>query len=203
MMNKTFHFSDKIKDFLFSGCHIESGPDLIAAMGAVFLVAVFLELMKLLNAKLKQRRCKNPLEVGQKSAPRRNSSINGQSSGQQSPLLSSLRIPSSVSKIRQRRLKFHLIEAVLHIFQVTFGYILMLVVMTYNGFLFITVVVALCAGYFFLAPLQRMREPWRVPVRHESLTDSEGKSCGVSSGSVAIVESAEHIQSSRYGTLYQ
>ncbi|XP_038063681.1 high affinity copper uptake protein 1-like isoform X2 [Patiria miniata] len=203
MMNKTFHFSDMIMDFLFQGCNIDSWPDMIAAVGAVFLVAVFLELMKLLNSKLKQKRCKSPLEGMQEPVTKRQSSINGQSGTQQSPLLASLRIPSSVSKIRQRRLKFHMVESILHIFQVSIGYILMLVVMTYNAYLLITVVLALTAGYFFLAPLRRMREPRRVPVRHESLTDSEQRAFSGSTSSTAIIESAENVQNPHYGSLYE
>lgn len=91
------------------------------------------------------------------------------------------------------RVKFHIVESVLHMFTVGIGYILMLIVMTYNTYLFITVVVALTAGFLFLGPLRSMKAPHKVPARHRSLTDTEQRplTCTESESHPSLVESAE------------
>ena len=46
---------------------------------------------------------------------------------------------------------FHIIQSLLHVVQVGYGYILMLVAMTYNGWLFLAVCFGAGLGYFIFA----------------------------------------------------
>ncbi|XP_071802446.1 protein SLC31A2-like [Asterias amurensis] len=202
-MIMTFHFSDKIPPLLFYPWEINSWLDLVLAIFIVFLIATFLELIKVLAVKLRQKRQQIPLLSLQESEPTpRPSTINGNHTTEQTPLLSSMRIPSSVSKIRRRRFKFHIVESVLHMFTVGFGYILMLIVMTYNTYLFITVVFSLTAGFLFLGPLRSMTTPPKIPARHQSLTDAEERSLGQSDSRPSVVECAESSQRPYYRGLY-
>ena len=45
----------------------------------------------------------------------------------------------------------HLVQSLLHILQVTISYLLMLTAMTYNGWLFISIVTGAGAGYFLFS----------------------------------------------------
>ncbi|KAK8725241.1 hypothetical protein OTU49_010768 [Cherax quadricarinatus] len=81
------------------------------------------------------------------------------------------------------RVKFHILQSFLHILHLTVGYILMLVVMTYNAYFTIAVVVGAGLGYFFFAVFDL---PSRVlgtyystlpKVPTNSTQGSEGNSC--------------------------
>ncbi len=45
----------------------------------------------------------------------------------------------------------HVVQSLLHVIQVSVSYLLMLVVMTYNGWLFISVATGAGVGYFLFA----------------------------------------------------
>lgn len=51
----------------------------------------------------------------------------------------------------KRRVKFHILQSFLHVLHLTIGYILMLVVMTYNAYFTIAVVGGAGLGYYFFA----------------------------------------------------
>ncbi len=46
---------------------------------------------------------------------------------------------------------FHILQSILHVVQVGLGYLLMLVAMTYNGWLFLAVIFGAGVGYFIFA----------------------------------------------------
>ncbi|RWS20211.1 high affinity copper uptake protein 1-like protein [Leptotrombidium deliense] len=57
--------------------------------------------------------------------------------------------------IGRRFRKAHIIQSVLHIFQVAFGYILMLLAMTYNVWIFLAIVLGAGVGYFLFTANSR------------------------------------------------
>ena len=54
-------------------------------------------------------------------------------------------------------LRVHIIQTVLHMLQVTISYFLMLIVMTYNVWLFIAVILGAGTGYFLFARFRESR----------------------------------------------
>ena len=59
----------------------------------------------------------------------------------------------------------HIIQTLLHMLQVTISYFLMLIVMTYNVWLFIAVVLGAGTGYFLFA---RFRGPAKMRLQDEN-----------------------------------
>ncbi|XP_035667849.1 probable low affinity copper uptake protein 2 isoform X2 [Branchiostoma floridae] len=71
---------------------------------------------------------------------------------ERTPLLKS---PPDVALTRKRKLRYHLAQSLLHVLQVVLAYCLMLVVMTYNGWLAIAVFLGAGLGYFvFFADME-------------------------------------------------
>lgn len=50
---------------------------------------------------------------------------------------------------------FHILQSILHVIQVGLGYLLMLVAMTYNGWLFLAVIFGAGIGYFIFAACRK------------------------------------------------
>ena len=55
----------------------------------------------------------------------------------------------------------HSAQSALHVVQVGLGYILMLLAMTYNGWLFLSVTVGAGIGYFIFARVRHLSSPFR------------------------------------------
>ncbi len=54
---------------------------------------------------------------------------------------------------------FHILQSFLHVVQVGLGYLLMLVAMSYNGYLFLAVVFGAGFGYFIFAVFRKKSSP--------------------------------------------
>ncbi|KAI8507798.1 hypothetical protein Bbelb_140380 [Branchiostoma belcheri] len=138
-MRMSFYF-DTDATILFSGWTVQDALGLGFSVFAIAAMAVLLEGLKRFVWWLGKRRQKDPLDV-------RNNIQESPDSPGMSPLLRSLQFPPSIEHIERRRLKFHLAQSLLHVLEVVLAYCLMLVVMTYNGWLAIAVFLGAGIGY--------------------------------------------------------
>ena len=60
----------------------------------------------------------------------------------------------------------HSLQSALHVVQVGLGYILMLLAMTYNGWLFLAVILGAGIGYFSFARVRHLSSPFREQQDH-------------------------------------
>ncbi|XP_019623641.1 PREDICTED: probable low affinity copper uptake protein 2 [Branchiostoma belcheri] len=148
-MRMSFYF-DTDATILFSGWTVQDALGLGFSVLAIAAMAVLLEGLKRFVWWLGKRRQKDPLDV-------RNNIQETPDSQGMSPLLRSLQFPPSIEHIERRRLKFHLAQSLLHVLEVVGAYCLMLVVMTYNGWLAIAVFLGAGIGYFIFAGNMNIR----------------------------------------------
>ncbi|KAM6110417.1 LOW QUALITY PROTEIN: high affinity copper uptake protein 1 [Pterocles gutturalis] len=133
MMAMTFHFSCENVPLLFSGLTINTPGEMAGAFVAVFFLAMFYE-------GLKSRECLLRIQVSIRynsmPVPGPNGTI----------------LMETHKTVGQQMLSFpHLLQTVLHIIQVVVSYFLMLIFMTYNGYLCIAVAAGAGMGYFFFS----------------------------------------------------
>ncbi|XP_055974751.1 high affinity copper uptake protein 1-like [Sorex fumeus] len=121
MMPMTFYFGYKKVELLFAGLLIDSASAMALAFVAVFLLAMGYEGLKRAGEWLRAQCSPVPRSDGTcpKDAPR-------------------LQLLSAR----------HLLQAMLHVLQVTLSYLLMLTAMTYNAYLFLALLAGAGAGYW-------------------------------------------------------
>ncbi|KAL4219039.1 hypothetical protein ACF0H5_021622 [Mactra antiquata] len=138
-MGEYFFFSKDVKNFIFEDLNLKGTGGVIGACLICFAFTLLLEATKSLLYYLSLRINQNPLTYG-----RTDTSINHD----RSTLFSALMIPTSMSQIRRQRLKFHISGYFLHTVDVIIGYLLMLSVMSYDAYIFISVIIGSGVGYF-------------------------------------------------------
>ncbi|KAM4634330.1 high affinity copper uptake protein 1 isoform 1-T2 [Polymixia lowei] len=134
-MVMTFYFGYNNVELLFTGLLINSPGEMVAACLGVFLLAVFYE----------------GLKIGREVLLRR-SQVNIRYNSMPIPGTDGTVLVETHKTVGQRMLSSsHLLQTLLHILQVFVSYLLMLVFMTYNGFLCIAVAMGAGAGYFLFS----------------------------------------------------
>ncbi|XP_006022724.1 high affinity copper uptake protein 1 isoform X6 [Alligator sinensis] len=135
MMDMTFHFSYKNVPLLFSGLVINTPGEMAGAFVAVFFLAMFYEGLKIARECL-LRKSQVSIRYNSMPVPGPNGTI----------------LMETHKTVGQQMLSFpHLLQTVLHIIQVVVSYFLMLIFMTYNGYLCIAVAAGAGTGYFFFS----------------------------------------------------
>ncbi|XP_053652196.1 uncharacterized protein [Cherax quadricarinatus] len=172
-MHMSYYFSSTVYDFLFKGVNIITTWGMVSLCLGLVSLSVLAEGFKVARSQL--------LKV----AASRKTGCNKYDIPERSPLLMSESFLGRRNQklLYKRRVKFHILQSFLHILHLTVGYILMLVVMTYNAYFTIAVVVGAGLGYFFFAVFDL---PSRVlgtyystlpKVPTNSTQGSEGNSC--------------------------
>nr|XP_045625747.1 uncharacterized protein LOC123775015 isoform X3 [Procambarus clarkii] len=123
-MHMSYYFSSTVCDFLFKGVNIITTWGMVSLCLGLLSLSVLAEGFKVARSQL--------LKV----AASRKTGCNKYEIPERSPLL---------------MVKFHILQSFLHVVHLTIGYILMLVVMTYNAYFTIAVVSGAGLGYFFFA----------------------------------------------------
>ncbi|XP_063066357.1 high affinity copper uptake protein 1 isoform X1 [Engraulis encrasicolus] len=159
MMQMTFYFGCKNVELLFAGLVINTPGEMVGACIACFLLAIFYEGLKIGREFLLRR---NQVNVRYNSMPVPGADgtvlmeTHKTVGGVPQPLNFKSNSVDSLSSrermYRQRMLSLaHLIQTLLHIIQVVVSYFLMLVFMTYNGYLCIAVAAGAGVGYFLFS----------------------------------------------------
>uniref|UniRef100_A0A8C2H982 Copper transport protein n=3 Tax=Cyprinus carpio TaxID=7962 RepID=A0A8C2H982_CYPCA len=135
MMQMTFYFGYKNVELLFAGLVINTPGGMVGACIGVFLLAVFYEGLKIAREFLLRR---NQVNVRYNSMP--------------VPGADGTVLMETHKTVGQRMLSLaHFFQTFLHIIQVVVSYFLMLVFMTYNGYLCIAVAAGAGFGYFLFS----------------------------------------------------
>ncbi|XP_041094405.1 high affinity copper uptake protein 1 [Polyodon spathula] len=135
MMHMVFYFGYQEVELLFSGLVINSVGEMVGACIAVYLLAVLYEGLKIGREFLLRR---SQVSVRYNSMP--------------VPGPSGTVLMETHKTVGQQMLSLaHLLQTVLHIIQVVLSYFLMLVFMTYNGYLCIAVALGAGTGYFLFS----------------------------------------------------
>uniref|UniRef100_A0A2K6F9M0 Copper transport protein n=1 Tax=Propithecus coquereli TaxID=379532 RepID=A0A2K6F9M0_PROCO len=131
----TFYFGFKNVELLFSGLVINTAGEMAGAFVAVFLLAMFYEGLKIARESL-LRKSQVSIRYNSMPVPGPNGTI----------------LMETHKTVGQQMLSFpHLLQTVLHIIQVVISYFLMLIFMTYNGYLCIAVAAGAGMGYFLFS----------------------------------------------------
>ncbi|XP_068585689.1 protein SLC31A2 [Cebidichthys violaceus] len=153
MMSMTFGVSSSVT-LLFDFWDVHGPVGMVLSVFVVLLLTVFFELLKVVKVRLgssselahPQRLYVAPQSLNSDSI----SALEGSSPSESS--LTPMEEPPLAPNTRNRWL-LHGIQAVLHMLQVSLGYMLMLCVMSYNTWIFIGVIVGSVIGYFISFPL--------------------------------------------------
>uniref|UniRef100_A0A1A8GCJ6 Copper transport protein n=1 Tax=Nothobranchius korthausae TaxID=1143690 RepID=A0A1A8GCJ6_9TELE len=145
-MQMTFGWSSSVM-LLFDFWNVHSPAGMVLSVFIVLLLTVLFELLKAWRLWLGSG---VPLHQPADAVA---SSLSESSSGlETSPSESSL-TPIESRPRTTNKWTLHVLQTVLHMLQVTLGYMLMLCVMSYNSWIFIGVVVGAALGYFISFPL--------------------------------------------------
>ncbi|XP_054468574.1 probable low affinity copper uptake protein 2 isoform X2 [Anoplopoma fimbria] len=146
----TFGVSSSVT-LLFDFWDVHGPAGMVLSVVVVFLLTVFFELLKVWRvwlgngSKLPQSPYAAPQSFGSDSNSVLESSP---SESSLTPIGSPLPTPNT-----RNSWLLHGIQAVLHMLQVSLGYMLMLCVMSYNTWIFLGVIVGSALGYFISFPL--------------------------------------------------
>ncbi|KAK9532848.1 hypothetical protein VZT92_010213 [Zoarces viviparus] len=152
MMSMTFGVSSSVT-LLFDCWDVHGPVGMLLSVFVVFLLTVFFELLKVWKVWLgSSSKLAQPQHLY--AAPQSLSSVSIPAL-ESSPSESSLTPmePPPPAPSTTNRWLLHGIQAVLHMLQVSLGYMLMLCVMSYNTWIFIGVIVGSLLGYFISFPL--------------------------------------------------
>lgn len=162
-MSMTFEASSSVM-LLFDFWNVHSPAGMALSVLVVLLLTVFYEMLKVWRACLGSRwqPPPPPPPLPPPPSPSRDS-YSSDSMLEGSPSESSLcpfqqpRSASGSAGSTSSRLLLHAVQTLLHLVQVTLGYLLMLCVMSYNVWIFLGVIVGSALGYFVAFPLLRDR----------------------------------------------
>jgi len=141
-MKMTFHAGAK-EDILFDGWSPRTWPAMLGSCICVLVMALAYEGLKALRLWLLER------SVNNRRAQSAVGSTDSATSLAEDNLPITVAPPSWRFNWSRNRLLIaaHCLQAFLHLLQVTLGYMLMLIAMTYNVYLFISVVLGAALGY--------------------------------------------------------
>ncbi|XP_063000889.1 high affinity copper uptake protein 1 [Elgaria multicarinata webbii] len=135
MMQMTFYFGYKDVPLLFSGLVINTAGEMAGAFVAIFFLALFYEGLKIARESL-LRKSQVSIRYNSMPVPGPNGTV----------------LMETHKTVGQQMLSFpHLFQTALHVLQVVVSYFLMLVFMTYNGYLCIAVAAGAGMGYFLFS----------------------------------------------------
>ncbi|XP_014775325.1 probable low affinity copper uptake protein 2 [Octopus bimaculoides] len=133
--------SSKVSNLLFEGWNSTDFPGMIVMFTVTTMVAIIYDAIRLLHAFLHIKARQNPILYSQEeSEPTSENSVSNS--------LQALISPLSTSVIKRKRRLYYLAETVMHMLLTFIGYLIMLLVMTFNGWFAIAVLLGATIGFF-------------------------------------------------------
>ncbi|GAB0086949.1 Copper transporter [Sergentomyia squamirostris] len=162
MHDMTFWWDASLHEFIFPGWNVVTVGGFIGVCILLSCLAVFYEVLKVhhIFIRLQSLRRSQLLTPRTPCAP---------PSGESDTLLTDPPHTVAFSSPNARRLIQLSKEALVFLFHTTLGYFIMLAVMMYNGFVFLTVVGALTLAYFFLGHISMRLHMEHVRARHTTI----------------------------------
>ncbi|XP_005055467.2 PREDICTED: probable low affinity copper uptake protein 2 [Ficedula albicollis] len=142
-MQMTFYFSDTVV-LLFDFWNVHSPAGMVLSVLVILLLSVLYEALKMGKAVLLQRAL---------LALPRSLSQEGLSEPQEEEDSRDSRDSRDSSPAQGRWFWFHVAQTLFHVLQVVLGYMVMLAVMSYNGWIFLGAIAGSTLGYFMVYPL--------------------------------------------------
>ncbi|XP_026513112.1 probable low affinity copper uptake protein 2 [Terrapene carolina triunguis] len=140
MMQMYFYFSDKVV-LLFDFWNVHTPAGMVLSVLVVLLLAALYEAIKISKTKLLcQTILAIPTTLSQESLGEPETGSVNSNLGQQ----------NTTSK---RWFLYHISQSLLHVAQVVIGYLVMLVVMSYNTWIFLGVIVGSALGFYLAYPV--------------------------------------------------
>ncbi|XP_068244632.1 high affinity copper uptake protein 1-like isoform X2 [Palaemon carinicauda] len=142
-MHMSYYLSSTVYDFFFKGANITTTWGMVSLCLGLMSLSVVMEGFKVARSQLV------------KLSQSRRLGTNQYGTSERSPLIMSQSVVARRNEklLYGRRVKFHVLQAFLHLIHLTIGYLLMLAVMSYNGYFTIAVVGGAGIGYFCFALL--------------------------------------------------
>ncbi|KAK3868583.1 hypothetical protein Pcinc_021130 [Petrolisthes cinctipes] len=135
----SFYFSSTVYDFLFPGVNVVTTWAMVSLCLGLVTLSILVEGFKVARTQLFKLSLAHQDDASLCHIPQRSPSS----------------LPSwcccSYEGSSRHRVKFHVLQSFLHVVHLTLGYILMLVVMTYNAYFAFAVIGGAGLGYFFFA----------------------------------------------------
>ncbi|XP_006640636.3 protein SLC31A2 isoform X2 [Lepisosteus oculatus] len=145
MMMMPMHFEDSSSvALLFDFWDVHGPAGMVLSVFVVLLLTVFYELLKVGKIWLSERSRPPPPAEHQGSQ----ATLTRTASESSLP-------PTTPEGSRNRWILLYVVQAAVHVVQVTLGYMLMLCVMSYNVWIFLGVIVGSGLGYFLAFPFLR------------------------------------------------
>lgn len=148
-MQMTFEASSSVT-LLFDFWDVHGPAGMVLSVFVVLLLTVFFEILKVWRVWLSSssKLARTPSAYASPSGRTESCSVL-----EASPSESSLTPTETQPPSARNSWLLHVIQACLHVLQVTLGYMLMLCVMSYNVWIFLGVVLGSALGYFIAFPL--------------------------------------------------
>ncbi|XP_047486974.1 high affinity copper uptake protein 1-like isoform X3 [Penaeus chinensis] len=183
-MHMSFYFSSKVYDFLFYGVNITTTWGMVSLCLGLVSLSILAEGFKVARSQLLKVAMSRRTGCTKYEVPER------------SPLLMSQSFLGRRNEklLYKRRIKFHILQSFLHVIHLTIGYILMLIVMTYNAYFSIAIVGGAGLGYFFFALFDlpsKILGTSRTVVKKQSTSHAQGAEVGLLQGQEKTCSSAE------------
>lgn len=153
MMSMTFGVSSSVT-LLFDFWDVHGPAGMVLSVLVVLLLTVFYEVLKVWRVWLGSS-SKLALAETQHAAPRscRSDCSSILESSPSESSLTPIESPALPTLNNRNSWLLHIIQTIIHMLQVTLGYMLMLCVMSYNTWIFLGVVAGSVLGYFISFPL--------------------------------------------------
>ncbi|XP_037791445.1 high affinity copper uptake protein 1-like [Penaeus monodon] len=183
-MHMSFYFSSKVYDFLFYGVNITTTWGMVSLCLGLVSLSILAEGFKVARSQLLKVAMSRRTGCTKYEVPER------------SPLLMSQSFLGRRNEklLYKRRIKFHILQSFLHVIHLTIGYILMLIVMTYNAYFSIAIVGGAGLGYFFFALFDlpsKILGTSRTAVKKQSTSHAQGAEVGLLQGQEKTCNPAE------------
>ncbi|KAK3728674.1 hypothetical protein RRG08_041858 [Elysia crispata] len=213
MMNRFFKATVHMTDVIFKGWDTSSTKDAVIASFIALIMTIFFEWIKVVKAYIIVRRRQSPLTYGkyhktdqyqQQQGDQGNRDGDGRevqgSYSSTAELLSSLKIPASIEQIRKWRITLFILESIMHTFNFLWGYILMLLVMTYSVWFLVAVLIGSGLGYFLFDPVRQMYAE-KYLGNQQSSADCDMKSPEPTDPQQSAINSQDWVMSPNYRLL--